>query len=583
LTRSPVWRIFISISILIIFLTGGINLFLSKFLDNIILHSWQRNLETEARLIAMQISPLLEEGVPGKLDDLVAQLSNKFDFRITILPKAGPVIDSTKNLLETDNPFNMPEVQDVQKNGSGYRIRYDPNFNTEALYVAVPVQGAGNNYIGIVRLAVSLNNVNNDSASMDRVIIITSVSASLIAILLAVILRLKFVRPLRNMTSRLLSMQKIDSIPSNLPGRYDEIGQLDKAISRFTMQLNTQIDNLQAEQEKFSAVLSQMTDGILIVDSGGKVQLINPAAEGMFNTSSPEALGKTITEVVRQHQLYALWQESQQSGLQQFTNLETSPDRLSLQAIATPLGEALPGHTLLIFQDLTRIRRLEMVRRYFISNVSHELRTPLASLKALAETLSEGALEDPPAARRFLNRMDNEIDNLTQMVQELLELSRIESGRVPLERRHTNPCDLINVAVERMILQAERAKINIQIICPDRLPPVMVDPYRMGQVLINLIHNAIKFTSPGGQIILSASMTETHVVFSIKDNGIGIAPQELERIFERFYKEDRARSGGGTGLGLSIARHLVEAHGGRIWADSTPGEGSTFFFSLPIK
>jgi two-component system phosphate regulon sensor histidine kinase PhoR len=242
----------------------------------------------------------------------------------------------------------------------------------------------------------------------------------------------------------------------------------------------------------------------------------------------------------------------------------------------------MPGSVLIVLQDLTRMRRLEMIRRDFVSNVSHELRTPLASLKALTETLQEGALEDPPAARRFLLRMEHEIDNLTQLVQELLELSRIESGKVPLKKTRVTPWELVSPAVERMMVQAERAGVHLSLDCPDSLPPVLADQSRMGQVLVNLVHNAIKFTSPGGEIVIQAQQDQNMVVFTVRDTGAGIAPEALPRIFERFYKADRSRSSGGTGLGLSIAKNMVQAHGGRIWAESEVGKGSTFYFSLPI-
>lgn len=261
--------------------------------------------------------------------------------------------------------------------------------------------------------------------------------------------------------------------------------------------------------------------------------------------------------------------------------METTIDRLFIQGISTPLSPDIPGSTLLILQDLTRVRRLESVRRDFVSNVSHELRTPLASLKALTETLQDGALDDPPAARRFLVRMDDEIDNLTQLVQELLELSRIESGKVPLEQRATRPEELLGLVAERMQIQASRVGLALRVECPPDLPLVHADRTRIEQVLVNLVHNAIKFT-PKGEIYLSAYQDSRTVVFFVRDTGVGISSDDLTRIFERFFKADRSRSGGGTGLGLSIARHVVEAHGGRIWAESTLGEGSTFYFSLPV-
>ncbi len=228
------------------------------------------------------------------------------------------------------------------------------------------------------------------------------------------------------------------------------------------------------------------------------------------------------------------------------------------------------------------MRKLEVIRRDFVSNVSHELRTPLASLKAIAETLQQGALKDKKASQKFLTMMEGEIDNLIQMVEEQLELSRIESGRVPLNLNTCRPYDLIKNALNRMKVQAERAGLELTMQCDDDLPNINVDGARIEQVLVNLIHNAIKFTPPRGKIIVSAKKNEKQIIFMVKDTGIGISEQDLPRIFERFYKTDRARAGGGTGLGLSISRHIIETHHGQIWVESEPGDGSTFYFSVNI-
>src|SRR3990172_10169433 len=241
------------------------------------------------------------------------------------------------------------------------------------------------------------------------------------------------------------------------------------------------------------------------------------------------------------------------------------------------------GDTLLLIQDLTRLRRLEKVRRDFISNVSHELRTPLASLKALSETLRDGALNDPEAAPRFLGRIETEVDALTQMTQELLDLSRIESGQVNLDLEEISPGMLLKSVAERMNMQAERAGLKLSMDTSTDLPDIQGDRIRLEQVLVNLVHNAVKFTQAGGSISLQAVVDGEVVRFSVRDTGAGIPSDELERVFERFYKADRARSGGGTGLGLSIAKHIVEAHGGRIWVESVEGRGSTFIFTIPIQ
>jgi two-component system phosphate regulon sensor histidine kinase PhoR len=252
----------------------------------------------------------------------------------------------------------------------------------------------------------------------------------------------------------------------------------------------------------------------------------------------------------------------------QYLHLVVIPDRHS-------------SGSLLLAQDLTRLRRLETVRRDFVSNLSHELRTPLASLKALAETLQEGALEDPPAARRFVDQIQIEVDALTQMANELLELSKIESGRFSLSPAPVAAYDLLASAARRMQVQAERANITLQVDCTNDLPEVQVDSQRLEQVLVNLIHNAVKFTRPGGEVVLLAEAIDGGVRFAVRDTGVGIPADEVSRIFERFYRVDKSRTGSGTGLGLSIAKHIIEAHRGKIWAESMEGQGSTFYFTIP--
>ncbi len=356
-----------------------------------------------------------------------------------------------------------------------------------------------------------------------------------------------------------------------------ELENLSSAISSLIAIRDTQYAALESERARLAAVLEQMTDGVLIADEQGVIQFANPAAGRLFQTSNP--VHRSVTEVVRHHQLVEAWQRCQRTGEMQSESVEVPIRRQYLQLVIVP--DKHGGGSLLLVQDLTRVRRLETVRRDFISNVSHELRTPLASLKALTETLQNGALADPEAGPRFLGRIAAEVDALTQMAQELLDLSRIESGQVELERAPLSPKSLLASAADRMRMQAERAGLKLIISCDDDLPHVNADNSRLEQVLVNLIHNAVKFTKPGGEILLLAESDTGGVRFAVKDSGVGIPADDLSRIFERFYKSDRSRAGGGTGLGLSIARHIVEAHGGRIWAESEEGKGSTFFFSIP--
>lgn len=375
---------------------------------------------------------------------------------------------------------------------------------------------------------------------------------------------------------------KLDEV--DLPqtsGEISEIDELSAAIRQTALQLSAQIKALTNERTKLATVLSQMTDGVLIADASGRVQLLNRSAERLFRIKEPKALGRSVVEVMRHHQLVDLWSQISKGAPKTIT-LEMGTEHKFLQVIGIPLSADLPGSSMLLFQDLTPIHRLEIVRRDFISNISHELRTPMASLKALTETLLDGALEDPPAARRFILHMDTEVDNLIQLVNELLELSRIESGKTHFEFQRISPCQILAKPCERMALQAKRVGLSLELNCPEELPPVFADPDRISQVIINLVHNAIKFTTPGGQINVFARQEGDRVLFGVQDTGVGIAPKDITRIFERFYKADRARAGGGTGLGLSIAKHMIEAHGGQIWAESEEGMGATFFFTIPI-
>jgi two-component system, OmpR family, phosphate regulon sensor histidine kinase PhoR len=366
--------------------------------------------------------------------------------------------------------------------------------------------------------------------------------------------------------------------PENLPTDIRKIENLSNAIASLKANFDFHLSSLDSENARLATVLEQMLDGVIIVDANGLIQFANPAAQKLFET--PKAVGHSVTEVIRNHQLVDAWRRCQQSRDVQSESVELPARRQFLQIVAIPDTHA--GGSLLLVQDLTRVRRLETVRRDFISNVSHELRTPLASLRALTETLQNGALADPEAGPRFIGRISTEVDALSQMAQELLDLSRIESGQVELVLSPIMPRELLASAADRMKMQAERAGLKLSLICEDTLPNIHADKSRLEQVLVNLIHNAVKFTKPGGEVALEAESVSSGIRFAVRDTGVGIPAESLTRIFERFYRVDKSRTGSGTGLGLSISKHIVEAHGGRIWAQSEEGRGSIFYFVIPL-
>ncbi len=576
-------RIGLPYVILIVALMLGVGFYLSNFVRQTYLNDLETSLLSQATLASDAAAPLMASGAQTEaLDSMAKRWADLLDARVTIIDQNGVVLgESQEDRLAMENHASRPEIIAARASGRGSATRFSATVGYMMMYVAVPVTNQGQP-VGFMRVALPLQKIQANVAALQRTLLLVTLAAALVAALLAVWIANRTTRPLRDL------IQAADQIAAGhletrlIPSTHDEIGQLTHTFNEMAEELSVQITALEAERSRMAAVLGVMTDGVIIVDAQNSVQLINPAAEGMFEADQTQALKHSIVEVVRHHQVDELLQHCRKLGESQVTTLEITPRRLYLQVTATPLGQALPGSTLLLFQNLTRLRRLETVRQDFISNISHELRTPLASLKAITETLHDSALDDPPAARRFLQRMETEVDALTQMVEELLELSRIESGRVPLKMTPTTPLQLISQAVERLNLQAQRAGLQIQVDCPADLPAVLADARRLEQVVVNLLHNAIKFTPKGGKVTLSAQAQVERILFAVADTGSGISSDDLPRIFERFYKTDRARSGGGTGLGLAIARHLVEAHGGNIWAESIEGKGSTFYFNIPI-
>ncbi|HKJ40129.1 MAG TPA: histidine kinase dimerization/phospho-acceptor domain-containing protein, partial [Anaerolineales bacterium] len=319
----------------------------------------------------------------------------------------------------------------------------------------------------------------------------------------------KLRRDVNDLANRVRSNNKLKDI--------EELNNLSSALSSITSSFNLQLSTLDEERSRLATVLEQITDGVLIADERGLIQFANPAAGRLFQTS--DLINRSITEVIRNHQLVEAWRRCQQTRELQSETVEIPTRHQYLQLVVIP--DQHTSGSLLLVQDLTRVRRLETVRRDFVSNLSHELRTPLASLKALTETLQDGALDDPPAARRFIDQIQIETDAMTQMATELLELSRIESGRLTLDLKPASAFDLLSSASERMQLQAERVGISLRVECADDLPKVNIDSQRLEQVLVNLIHNAVKFTKPGGEVILEAEAGNGEIRFAVRDTGVG--------------------------------------------------------------
>ncbi len=587
--RSIRWRIALPYLVLLLLTVAALTGYCVVQVRTLAADQLVEQLQAEAQLVAGDLALLPAGDEAGRTPFSAQALADRWaqaaGVRVTIIQADGVVLaDSAADPGDMDNQNTRPEVAAALRGEIGQAVRRSRTTGVHTLYVAVAGPLGSGGAAGVVRLAAPFDRIGETATPLLGATITAALLAALLVVVLALLIAERTARPIRQL-SQITEQVASGELGARLHTEMqDEVGALIRSFNRMQDTIQHQFEGLSQERERLAAVLNNMVDGVLILDAEGRTLLLNPAAARILQVPAGESLGLSFPQVARDHRLVEVWRQSRQRGEQYQETIQLG--ERSVQVIAAPFQDGVSEGCLVILQDLTRVRRLEKVRQDFISNLSHELRTPLASLRALVETLRDSALDDPPAAQRFLDRIETEVDALAQMVQELLELSRIESGRAPLHLEPTPVSEILLQPVERLQPQAERAGLALAVDLPGRLPLVLADAERLHQVMMNLIHNGIKFTPPGGLITVKAALdSAAHpqaVVVSVQDTGVGIPAGDLSRIFERFYKADRSRSGGGTGLGLAIAKHIVQAHGGRIWAESVEGKGSTFYFTLPV-
>jgi two-component system phosphate regulon sensor histidine kinase PhoR len=393
----------------------------------------------------------------------------------------------------------------------------------------------------------------------------------------------RLVRPMRRLVRSIeadaIGDQSLHELVKQAPA---EMAPLLYGLHVTHARLRRTLEQIEQDRAEMSALFEHMADSVLVLDADQRIVLCNPAAERVLNGVS---VGRSLAEVTRDAELVDLARSVSDANSEVRLIELYVPDtgeRRWIQAVATPLPEQ---RRLVVLQDISELRRAELARRDFVANVSHELRTPVAALKALVETLEQGALEDPVEGPRFLLHMHTEVDGLAQLVSELLDLARAEAGRLDLDLAPCRAEELVYEAAARAGPAAKRADLALEVaeLADNDELWVCADSRRMGQVLSNLLGNAAKFTPAGGRIEAGARRRDDRIELWVADTGVGIEPEHLTRVFERFYKTDPSRAAGtGTGLGLAIAKHLVLAHGGQIWAESSGnGRGSTFRVALP--
>ena len=527
-------------------------------------------LGSEAALAGDLSRDLFARADADGLDQLAKRIASASSVRVTFVATDGTVLgESEEDRRTMENHAARPEIVPALAGREGRAVRLSTTVGRDLLYVAVPVRN-GERIVGVSRLALPLVAVDALATRLSLSLLAAAGVAALVAIAAAWIIQRAIARPIEILTER----AEMQDATFDIRGPV-EIERLAAALRRSSAAVRSEHAAAEAERDRLATLIDELGDAIFIADAEGRVLLANAAARA---TSGQDLIGRHLPEVIRHHETLAAI-ASARKGREATATIERTEPRRFMRAVARPLEG---GQMLLVVQDLTALRRLETVRSDFIANVSHELRRPITSLKAMAEALEEGALDDAAVARDFVQRMHQEIDGLAQLTNELLTLMRIESGAETLTLVPQSPTSLLSDCARRMGPLAARADVTL-LVEPGEAPSVRADGERVGQVLANLVHNAVKFTPAGGSVRLSAEAEDGGVAFSVSDTGVGIERGDLERVFERFYKADKSRSGGGTGLGLAIAKHIVQAHGGHIEARSDgPGRGATFRFTLPL-
>jgi two-component system phosphate regulon sensor histidine kinase PhoR len=547
------------------------------------------SLTAEARLMNRVVEEELARGTSVEaLDPVVDAAAREVNARVTVIAPDGRVVaDSVASgaeLQRLENHADRPEVKAALAGQTARSERRSATVGVELLYAAVPVRD-GERIVGVTRLSRGVGTIEEQSRSLWR----AGALALLLALLATGLLSLVFSASLGRSLEEVMEAAR-QYAQGNLSARIgvrrdDELGELARIINQSADQLQGRMAEIARDRGRTAAILSAMDDGVLAVDHRGTVIVANASLTRALDLREP--LGRHYLEVIRQHEVGALIEDVLRGGERREAEVEI----LHLGRVFTITGVPFPGEegtpygVVLTFNDTTERHRVERIRRDFVANASHELRTPLTSIRGFVEALEDGAVAEPETAQRFLGKIRTHADRMATLVEDLLELSRLESGDRAPEWEETLPAEVAGDVVASFGGLATRKDISLRHV--DRgSPEVLTDPERLRRILENLVDNAVKYTPEGGRIEVTTSPGPDGAArVEVADNGPGIATEHLERIFERFYRVDKARSRelGGTGLGLSIVKHLAEGMGASVSVESEPGEGSRFTVSLPGK
>jgi len=587
--RRLLWYLFPSYLIITVISLIAATLFAYYLLSRNYIEVISNDLKGKAQIIENQVRGHLVVSSYARVDSTFKLIAEKTDTRFTLILPGGQVVaDSEKDPSKMDNHRNRPEVTDALQGIVGTSIRYSQTLDTDLIYLALPVYHQ-KNIVGILRTSVPLFLIEETLAKFQTRFIIAGLTIALIVGILSLYISRRISKPLEDMRFGVEKFTEGElSYRLNEPSS-KEMGRLTAALNQMAAQLNEKIKTIVEQKNEQEAVLESMVEGVIAVDNDGKILNLNQAAANLFHIDAAKSIGNHVFEIISFKDLVNLIKrilKEKNPGEQELTLEENQTLYLQVNGSVLKNAQEKVIGAVIVLNNVTRLRRLEKVRRDFVANVSHEIRTPLTTIKGFAETLLDGASEDPKNVRGFLKIISKQSDRLNAIIEDLLILARLEQEdeRAHIEFNKISLKKVLKSAIKVCKPSAEKKKVDLILEAQNNLVP-RINPDLLEQAIVNLVDNAIKYSAKGNKVVINATDNNREIEVSVKDSGKGIPARHLPRIFERFYRVDKARSRdqGGTGLGLSIVKHILQVHGGRVSVKSEIGKGSVFSLYIPYN
>ena len=586
-SKRLIWHIF-PYQVLIILVTFfAVAMYTAASFRNYYEESTRADLVSKAVLFSHLLSPNVMTDNPARVDSLCKQEGALLPYRFTVILPDGRVIgDSQANPASMENHSDRPEVRQAMLGKNGVSIRFSFTLRENMVYAAVPLRSGGN-IEGVVRVSFPSTIMNRTLSAFYIHLSIGGFVLILLALLFSIALSLRFTGTFREILKGAALFSEGDLQHRLRVRSFAEIDTLANAMNGMADQLYQRIQTITRQRNELEAVLSSMREAVIAIDLDERLINCNHAAEALFGFSLASARGRTIQEIVRNSQLQGFLKKvlSGVDSLKEDTILHFPPDRY-LQAHGSLLRDSMSQSigALFVLNDITRLKTLENIRRDFVANVSHELKTPITSIKGFVETLRDGAMDNQETARRFLDIIMKHTERLNSIIEDLLSLSRIEqeAENEAIRFDTAGATEILKNVIMICDGKIREKNITVRVSCEENIT-VTGNTALLEQALSNLLDNAIKYSNPGSEVLIEASRGDKEISIRVEDYGVGIPEKDLPRIFERFYRVDKARSRdmGGTGLGLAIVKHIIQAHNGRVTVTSALGKGSVFTLHLP--